>query len=434
MGADEGFDLVPPVRSDDPGSLALWAAFIAEVKRRWRSDPMFQVTADRLVFKVGEHPTLFVDGTRFRRFSSKVTGRASSEGIDRYLRPVAELARMFFQDRVKWWSELTEAADPVYSWDEVRAAERGEQKAVAPSSSSSAAASSAAMPAASPAASGAGVPPVAPPGGLAVPIAAAKPAPAVPAPAPSSSSSSSSAPAAAPSTGWAAPPTEAQFVCGECRLLLPQGSFSKTQLAKGRQRQCQACIKRKQDARRAPKPKARSHVTVEAKDDDEEGEEKDEEEDEEEDDEVFWFDTEPNAFERKFRISSTAPGLLNSVAFPRWLNLTEENDPSLAYYTDPSVEGMFRPKRHWTLLSQIEDSQLVGMGFGRNTLEVSDRMGERYRVAFYEDQPIDIRPLFQSDGHTIAVRYAEKHWFMDGSVGLRVEDLRYVQGQTPTRS
>lgn len=78
-----------------------------------------------LVFTQGEHPTLLRKGYRFRRFSSKVSGRLAGE-VEHYLRKVKSIAvRHFGAIRVKWWSEYYDDYG-IYEWDEVNKARRGE--------------------------------------------------------------------------------------------------------------------------------------------------------------------------------------------------------------------------------------------------------------------------------------------------------------------
>ncbi len=51
-------------------------------------------------------------------------------------------------------------------------------------------------------------------------------------------------------------------------------------------------------------------------------------------------------------------------------------------------------------------------------------------MAFYAD--IDPRVLYKAEGKVVAVRYAEKHAFLNMTYGLRMEDeqIEYVKGQS----
>lgn len=152
----------------------------------------------------------------------------------------------------------------------------------------------------------------------------------------------------------------------------------------------------------------------------------------EEHDDDSWIDDDSCAFDREFGVHTSAAGLAHAIAFPRWRFLSDENDPSMLFYTDPYEEGMFAPKRHWTLLAEITDCSWVGQPFGRNQFVVRDRAGEEFAVWFYvKDEPMNLKPLLHSEGYTIAIRYGEKHAFMDGTSGVRLEKLSFVKGAYP---
>ena len=263
-----------------------------------------------------------------------------------------------------------------------------------------------------------------PPGGLAVVESAA--------------SASAPAPAAA-AAGH-------RLLCSGCARNLPSDLFSANQRRKADLRRCQDCVAAASAVRsrggqaaaaaaaNAPsRPVNRVEHKDEDDDDDDDYDEDEGEDDEDEDEDVYAFEGDHCAFDAEFAISprSESAGLLNAINYPVWSHVTDENDPSLVYYTDPFSRGgggRFSPKRHWTFLAEITDSSLVGMGIGRNRLALKDRSGEETSVCFYTDRDeLNNRPLFHSEGTVIAVRYAENHAFMDGSNGMRIEALQFVK-------
>lgn len=72
-----------------------------------------------------------------------------------------------------------------------------------------------------------------------------------------------------------------------------------------------------------------------------------------------------------------------------------------------------------------------GLGMERPRYLVRDRVGHEINVAFHTE-PVDMM-MYGFDekkyavGNTLAVFYANSHWFMDGSVGLRIEELTNVK-------
>jgi len=120
MGIDVGFDLYPPL--EGPDDAELWSRFLSQVTDTFSSDPCFVELEDCLEFKVGEHPTLYVNPSRFRRFSSKVSG--SCGAAESYISQVHHIAKEFFHHRIHFWSEYSDESRPKYTWTEVHAAEK----------------------------------------------------------------------------------------------------------------------------------------------------------------------------------------------------------------------------------------------------------------------------------------------------------------------
>ena len=79
-----------------------------------------------IVFTQGEHPSLELDGHRFRRFSAKISG-SHYGSVETYLDGVKIIAKRHFGYRVHPWNELyTDAFENMcYGWNEVYAARDG---------------------------------------------------------------------------------------------------------------------------------------------------------------------------------------------------------------------------------------------------------------------------------------------------------------------
>ncbi|KAJ7449995.1 hypothetical protein B0H11DRAFT_1743343, partial [Mycena galericulata] len=82
------------------------------------------------------------------------------------------------------------------------------------------------------------------------------------------------------------------------------------------------------------------------------------------------------------------------------------------------------PSHHWCYLGEIVEDESSPI---RVVLGVKDKDGEYVRVAFYFDDRKSFDYKNVKIGSTIAVMYAEKHYFLDGSYGLRLEHPKFVK-------
>ncbi|KAF4511545.1 hypothetical protein G6O67_003329 [Ophiocordyceps sinensis] len=105
--------------------------------------------------------------------------------------------------------------------------------------------------------------------------------------------------------------------------------------------------------------------------------------------------------------------LRNECAFPDFKRISSDFElpPDDDFY-DLSSE---RPIFHWCLLGQV--MQIIY--FGRLRLDVKDKAGKSLVVAFYTDRDYHHPQL--RVGSTIAILHPRQHYFMDGSVGIRLE-------------
>ena len=77
----------------------------------------------------------------------------------------------------------------------------------------------------------------------------------------------------------------------------------------------------------------------------------------------------------------------------------------------------------WCFIGQVIDD----LSLGRPVLLVQDKSGAKIRVAFYFDNNVQFNYKDIRIGFVIAVLYAARHFFLDGTVGLRPEEPEYVK-------
>lgn len=103
MGYDAGFDLYPPLGTND-GDQDSWCQFLAEIMKSFESDPIFSKDEDGYSFNVGECPFLNREASDFRRFSSKISG-AKSRYAEKYIDSVQLIAQKYFGSRIYPWND-----------------------------------------------------------------------------------------------------------------------------------------------------------------------------------------------------------------------------------------------------------------------------------------------------------------------------------------
>lgn len=128
--------------------------------------------------------------------------------------------------------------------------------------------------------------------------------------------------------------------------------------------------------------------------------------------------------------------LNDEEAFPRFLDCPYDNE--IRDHYRELEDGSHVPIRHWCFLGEIT-YRLV---FNRLCLTVKDRRGEEVPTNFHLNSggprmftpgmsnfPIhpNIPKSLTEEGNTIAILYAERHNFMDGTIGFRIEDANRVQ-------
>lgn len=96
----------------------------------------------------------------------------------------------------------------------------------------------------------------------------------------------------------------------------------------------------------------------------------------------------------------------NTTTFPPFSGVPHETDAVLA-------------GRHWCFFGEIQSLDY----YSRLVLHVHDRDGHKLPIAFYtEDKGTLVRGDCKA-GYTVAVLYARRHNFRDGSWGVRIENI-----------
>lgn len=115
---------------------------------------------------------------------------------------------------------------------------------------------------------------------------------------------------------------------------------------------------------------------------------------------------------------------------PTWGHLPNEqmsDRPDSKYHATssdrPGTGHRHVPRRHWCLLVEVKQCD----GFGRYRSIVKDENDEDMVVAFYLDNYDD--PILDTirKGRTVAIMYAHQHHFIDGTYGVRVENLDHIK-------
>lgn len=104
MGIDAGFDMVPRL-SKGAVDRHDWQSFMKVIKERYQNDDLVDIKPNYLQFRAGEHPRLPLEGHKFLRFSSKISG-SHAKGVEEYIHTVTRLAKARFGSRIRYWNEI----------------------------------------------------------------------------------------------------------------------------------------------------------------------------------------------------------------------------------------------------------------------------------------------------------------------------------------
>lgn len=122
--------------------------------------------------------------------------------------------------------------------------------------------------------------------------------------------------------------------------------------------------------------------------------------------------------------SGTGSNLRDRDTFPLFPEIPSENSVPSKYWGLEPGSAIYRPRRHWCFLGEIED---YNNGLVRVLLEVRDMEGNRLPIYFHTEDRGALIYDSCKEGYTVAVLYAEQHYFMDGTIGFRIENIKHVK-------
>jgi len=119
--------------------------------------------------------------------------------------------------------------------------------------------------------------------------------------------------------------------------------------------------------------------------------------------------------------------LRNQMHFPTFSSLPDDSDFDLGYYGEEHY-GVYAPVKHWCLLAEIVER--TGIPFLRPMVTAKDKAGKEFLVALYLDNDVvlpDFWHKYCKPGNVMVIMYACSHSFMDGQIGIRVEDVENIK-------
>ncbi|KAJ7117632.1 hypothetical protein C8R44DRAFT_674011 [Mycena epipterygia] len=118
---------------------------------------------------------------------------------------------------------------------------------------------------------------------------------------------------------------------------------------------------------------------------------------------------------------SQYPDFTNELNFPAFSGLPSEYILDRRYYSDRGS-----PTAHWCFIAEIKEKVPWPTPKYYN---VRDKDGFECLVSFHLDDRARYPTIGEicKDGYTICIMYANQHHFMDGQIGVRVENERRVK-------
>lgn len=114
--------------------------------------------------------------------------------------------------------------------------------------------------------------------------------------------------------------------------------------------------------------------------------------------------------------------LRNYRYFPNFKSLPTIHFP-IYIYDDFGVE---REASSWFFLAEVIDDSTAQMAFARNRVSAKDIDGNQFYIAFYpEEGKFDFATLKR--GSVVRIDNGESKLFLDGTCGLRIEDLDSIR-------
>ena len=130
-------------------------------------------------------------------------------------------------------------------------------------------------------------------------------------------------------------------------------------------------------------------------------------------------------------VATIQTSLQDNLSFPKWADcpLDEGVDKVWEKYYTGFDTGTLSAKRHWCFIGEIEQFTT----FSRPCVVVRDKAGKQIVVAYYlkmgETPSLDFGEFVP--GRTIAILYPERHQFLDGTAGIRIEESGTTQVRHP---
>jgi hypothetical protein len=115
----------------------------------------------------------------------------------------------------------------------------------------------------------------------------------------------------------------------------------------------------------------------------------------------------------------------NQVHFPTFSSLPEDSDLDLRYFGE-ECSGVYGPIKHWCLLAEIVEP----ITYFRPMFTAKDKAGKEFLVAMYLDNDVvlpDFWHKYCKPGNVVAIMYACSHIFVDGQIGIRVEEVGTIK-------
>ncbi|KZP20941.1 hypothetical protein FIBSPDRAFT_826305 [Athelia psychrophila] len=110
--------------------------------------------------------------------------------------------------------------------------------------------------------------------------------------------------------------------------------------------------------------------------------------------------------------------LRDSDTFPNLSNLPGDRGFEDIYHIVDPYTGNISPRRHWCLIAEITKTAK----FIRLSIYAKDRDGVEFPVHVHTDDRGVGMSKYCQEGYTLVLMYAERHYFADGTVGIRLEE------------
>ncbi|KZP21458.1 hypothetical protein FIBSPDRAFT_788285, partial [Athelia psychrophila] len=113
--------------------------------------------------------------------------------------------------------------------------------------------------------------------------------------------------------------------------------------------------------------------------------------------------------------------LRDSKTFPRFENLPDEDGIEDLYHAENN--GYINATRHWCLIAEITTILTIF----RLRICAKDRDGHEFTVHVHTDDRGAKLAQYCQEGYTLVLLYAQRHYFGDGTLGIRLEEEASVK-------